>query len=63
MNPPRLGFHCPSSYNPADFFIDLLSHKENEEKILVDSDKQLIKWGKIVEIDDNREDFEIKIRQ
>lgn len=60
----RLGFHCPSSYNPADFFIDLLSHKENEKKILVDSDKQLIKWDKILEVkEDNREDFEIKIRR
>lgn len=64
MPSARLGFYCPSSYNPADFFIDLLSHKENEKMILVDSDERLIKTDKLLEVkEDNREDFEIKIRQ
>lgn len=25
-----LGFHCPLSYNPADFFIKILSQAENK---------------------------------
>lgn len=25
----RLNFHCPVSYNPADFFIKILSQTEN----------------------------------
>lgn len=33
----RLGYHCPAAYNPADYFVKILSHTENERSMMINS--------------------------
>lgn len=51
----RLGHHCPSSYNPADFFIKTLSHTEIESTAISYDDHE--SSANLIDINDQALDF------
>lgn len=53
----RLGFACPISHNPADFFINLLSVNENKDAILDGLDKSKSEWQHDLNHFDHQDDF------